>query len=296
MLYKSYQHIERLGTDAVEGILDGTVYVYTKVDGSNCVCWLGDDNALHVGSRRREITPNDDNAGCASYILSEPKYFELVKRHPNCYFFSEWLTRHTIKNYNSDAWKKPYFFDVLEITEDGTRYVPYEEYVPWFEELDIDYIPLVAKLENPTKEDINNVLEEAHFLQEEKGTNEGVIVKNYQYKNKYGRTTWAKVVRQQFKVSHKLKRVIDESNIEQSIVNEFCTPEFVEKEFAKIVNENNGCWNSKLIGKLLGVVWHTFIEEECWNIIKKYKNPKIDFKVLQGLVTIKIKEVKQDVF
>ena len=27
-----YQHVERLGNDEVQGILDGTVYLFTKLD------------------------------------------------------------------------------------------------------------------------------------------------------------------------------------------------------------------------------------------------------------------------
>lgn len=36
--------------------------------------------------------------------------------------------------------------------------------------------------------------------------------------------------------------------------------------------------------------------EESWNFIKKYKNPMINFKRLQGMVTAKIKEVKPELF
>ena len=42
MEFKPYQHIERLGTDEVEGILDGTIWVYTKLDGTNFNAFLND--------------------------------------------------------------------------------------------------------------------------------------------------------------------------------------------------------------------------------------------------------------
>ena len=38
------------------------------------------------------------------------------------------------------------------------------------------------------------------------------------------------------------------------------------------------------------------ITEEMWSILKEFKNPKIDFKILQNMATRKIKEVKKDLF
>ena len=37
MQYKSYQHIEKLGRDEVEGILKGKCYIQPKIDGTNSV-------------------------------------------------------------------------------------------------------------------------------------------------------------------------------------------------------------------------------------------------------------------
>lgn len=294
MNYKSYQHVERLGTDAVEGILDGRVYFQTKIDGTNAVLYLKDDNTLGVGSRNREIHLGEDNRGCASYLLSNPQYLELVKRHPNCYFFGEWLIKNHIKNYFPDAYKKLYIFDVLELTEDGGRYVTPDEYISWLEEFDIDYVPVEAVIDHPTQEQIDEVLRNAHFLQEGTGGNEGVVLKRYDYKNKYGRTIWAKIVRTEYKQEKsKPKENRSLEAIERQIVDAFCTPAFIEKEYAKLAIDG---WNSKMIPKLLGTIWHELIIEESWNIIKKFKNPTIDYKLLNALVIEQIKSVKRELF
>lgn len=55
MIYRSYQHVERLGTTETNGILDGTCYIFPKIDGTNATVWLGDDNTLRAGSRKREL-------------------------------------------------------------------------------------------------------------------------------------------------------------------------------------------------------------------------------------------------
>lgn len=35
MEFKKYQHVEKLSTSEVEGILNGTVYLFYKIDGTN---------------------------------------------------------------------------------------------------------------------------------------------------------------------------------------------------------------------------------------------------------------------
>ena len=51
-----------------------------------------------------------------------------------------------------------------------------------------------------------------------------------------------------------------------------------------------------MIPQLLGRVYHELIAEESWNVVKKYRNPTINYKTLQGFVTRKVKEVKSDLF
>ena len=77
--------------------------------------------------------------------------------------------------------------------------------------------------------------------------------------------------------------------------SQFITTAFVEKEYAKIVNEQ-GDWNSKLIPQLLEIVYHELVTEEIWNICKKFKNPTINFKTLNNMTINKIKSIKPEIF
>lgn len=60
MEFKKYQHIEKLGTTEVEGILEGQVSLFYKIDGTNSCIFLKDDNTLGFGSRTRELTLDKD--------------------------------------------------------------------------------------------------------------------------------------------------------------------------------------------------------------------------------------------
>ena len=85
------------------------------------------------------------------------------------------------------------------------------------------------------------------------------------------------------------------SVIEESIVEDFVTSAFVEKEYAKIVNNNDG-WESRYIGEFLNKIWYELINEEMWNILDKYKTPEIDFSLLRRMTINKIKYVKRELF
>lgn len=291
MQFERYQHIEQLGRDAVDGILNGTVYIFDKLDGSNVSVYLNDDGKIEVASRNKILTPDDDLHGVCKYVLSQTKFEKLLKTYPTLRLFGEWLTPHIVRNYKDDAWKKLYIFDVIE----GEQYFTYEEYTLLLLKFDIDFIPKIAKLENPTEEEVRQYQDKCKFLTAE-GYGEGIVIKNYDFVNKYGRTTWAKVVRPVAKAVIKLKPPINSNNIESDIVEKFLTPELIQKEQAKIVADVGFNFEPKLIPRLIQTVWYVFITEELFDALKKFRNPKIDFKILNKLVIEKIKTVKPELF
>ena len=111
--FVKYQHIEKLSNyDETEGILNGTVFVQPKIDGSNCCIWF-EDGVIHCGSRNRELTFDYDHAGFMKYIYdNKEKYLNLLNRFPNCIVYGEWLIPHTIKTYRKDLYNRFYVFAV----------------------------------------------------------------------------------------------------------------------------------------------------------------------------------------
>lgn len=301
MEFKKYMHIERFGTDEVEDIQVGECYVFYKIDGTNGSVWLDENGNIKTGSRTRELTLEKDNAGFYAYVLQNEKIKAYLKEHPNHRLYGEWLIKNSIKTYRDDAWKKFYIFDVSLEKEDHEELLPYEVYKGLLDRYELDYVPPMAILKNAKEEDFTNLLDKTgEFLVEEgKGNGEGIVIKNYAYRNKYGRQTWAKIVASEFKERHNKKKqakIVESTDlIEEKIVNEFCTKAFIEKEYAKIFNEK-GNWSSKYIQELLGRIYSEFIKEESWNIVKKFRNPTINYKTLNALVIQKVKETKQELF
>ena len=293
--YTKYQHIEKLGSGEVEGILDGTCYLFYKIDGTNSCVWYDDDSgSLRFGSRNRELSLEQDNSNFMRMMTTEPRlnamYMDLLNflcRHRNVIVYGEWLVPVNIKRYKDDAWKNFYVFDVYN--SDTGEYWNYDDYKRVFDEdyPNIKYVPLICKLENPTEEDIKSHLgETGNFLISE-GVGEGIVIKNYAFVNKYGRRTWAKMLTEDF-LTHKKgmraqKREAQEAgeSVERNIIK-MMTVDHVIKEKAKVMElRGSSTWESKFIHELLNRAFTEFFRDNWEIILKKYHNPTINFQTLK---------------
>jgi hypothetical protein len=296
MSFIKYQHLERYGNTEVEGIEVGTCYVFPKLDGTNGSVWW-DDGALRCGSRNRELSPDNDNAGFMNAMVVDKAINGLLDNNPYVILYGEWLVPHTLKTYNDDAWRKFYVFDVYDRNKE--RLLSYDEYSAPLIAAGINVIAPIAIIKNGTESHFTECLSKAHYLVKDgEGAGEGVVIKNYDYKNKYGRQTWAKIVGNEFKAKHHLEMgapVVGAEIVEEKIAAKYVTQALVDKVEAKIVNEMGG-WSSKYIPRLINTVWYDVVTEETWNFVKEFKNPKVDFKVLSHYVTAKIKELKKELF
>ncbi len=296
MGFLKYQHVERLGTLAVEGLLEGRCYVFPKIDGTNASVWWCPDNGLQGGSRNRHLEIDNDNNGFLASMLQAGEISGFLQAHPDKRLYGEWLIPHSLKTYREECWGKFYVFDVIA----DEKYMKYEDYQPLLEEHSVEYIPPIFIVEKPTEERLYNALKENNYLIEDgKGMGEGVVIKNYDFVNRFGRTTWGKIVSSEFKARHIKalgpREVKEKARIEDAIAAEFVTEAIVEKVYAKIVNDGDG-WTSKDIPKLLNIVFYDVVREEMWQIVKKYKNPTINFKYLQHAVFAHTKVYKPELF
>ena len=295
--FVKYMHLERFGTNEVDGIEFGTTYVFPKLDGTNGQVWIDDTGLVQAGSRNRVLSLNADNAGFLAWVNTQTNLGQYLRRNPNHTLYGEWLVPHSLKTYRDDAWRRFYVFDVFDHASGAM--IHYENYKDGLERHCIDYLPPIAIVRNGCYEKYERCLEKNTFgIQDGKGFGEGVVIKNYTWQNQYGRVTWAKLIANHFKEKHAAAMGAAEIGgkmLEEKIAEDFVTQHLVDKVHAKIALQHGG-WSSKMIGQLLGVVWHDLITEEIWEILKRHKNPKIDFKTLQRFCTMRIKELRSDLF
>lgn len=288
MKFQAYQHIERLGTDATDGILNGTVYVFPKLDGANASVYLNDNGEIEVASRSRPLKGDNDLRGLKDYVRSNPNFKAYFDKFPKHRLFGEWLVPHSIKNYIPNAWNKLYIFDVMI----GNEYIPYADYSKSIIEFDLVYIHATACLFNPSLDSLQSFVEDNNYLMQDGQIGEGIVIKNYDFVNRFGNIVWAKIVRPKHRHEQKVQRIATAST-ESLIVDKFLSPEFVAKEYSKLAVDG---WTSNLIPRLLGTIWYTFITEEIFNIIRKFHNPTINFAALNKLVLARTKQLLPDVF
>lgn len=104
MNFKKYQHVERYGTSAVDGIEKGECWVFPKLDGTNGSVWLGMDGKIRAGSRRRELSLEKDNQGFYASVLQDERIEQYLQKYPSHRLYGEWLVPHTLKTYRDNAW------------------------------------------------------------------------------------------------------------------------------------------------------------------------------------------------
>lgn len=303
MSFVRYPHLEKLGNVEVEAIEFGTAHVFPKLDGTNASMWMerNDDGWVErFGSRNRQLTIDNDNAGFMNAMVGpqgEP-YRDLLEHFPELRMFGEWLVPHTLKDYRDDAWRRFYIFDVYD--DSKNRFLSYEEYKPLLDQFPgIDYIPCIKIIKNGTREMFLYEINNARFmLKEEAKTAEGIVIKNYAWENKFKRQTWAKIIAGEFKDDfHKQWGPAEQENRpnEEILVDRIVTPQLVEKEYAKIVVENDG-WSSKSIPRLLETVFRCVVVEELYDCWKDIKHGTINGKSLRAFTYQRVKQLKPELF
>ena len=300
--YKKYLHVERLGSEECEGLLDNdTVYVTAKVDGSNgCVYWSEKAGRVMVGSRNFELSDAEDNAYFYAWMKSGADEAKLLcaycAAHPTRIVYGEWMGRDrfigAFKGYDKAALGKLLIFDVYDTTEE--RFLGEPE---WRDELSASglepyFIKLLAVLDHPTLDDVVAVAKTNDFLLE--GTDavgEGVVCKVPGWKNRFGHTAYGKVVLDEFVKQRKsASKSVD---VELEIVNGYMTDAELEKTVAKVctmVNADSFDPESrKMMGMFTSMCWKDLLIE-CPNWVKRMKNPTVDFGKLAGLCNARAKE------
>ena len=300
--YKSYLHVERLDKDECAGLLQGRVYVTAKLDGTNAVVWADENRGIHCGSRTRELSLDNDNAGFMAWMMQDTpgsiqeKIHFMCQDNPHLIFYGEWGVGRigAIKKYDKTAQNCLWFFDAYNRNAD--EYIHWDKLCELLDRYDLgNYkVELLATLDHPSPQDIVNLADNNHFLLDDDTVGEGVVCKNYDFINKYGRYTVGKYVLNTFK-PHKSSRVIAPGKVEQMFVDKYITVPELDKakakaalycgeEYDQIINKN------KFIGVFINIIWKDTLEENIVDFLKKQHNPVIDFNNLNSLCKLECRK------
>lgn len=296
-MFKSYQHIERWNSQDCEGLLDNdNLYIQAKVDSTNCSVWY--DGGVRAGSRKREVTPEKDNAGFANWVLNSEdteavRLRQFVTLNPNLRIFGEWMGTNKflgqIKDYTQEAKGHMYIFDVFD--DDTETYLDPADWQDMLAAYSLDpwFVKTLAILDNPTIETIAEFAQNNQFLLDNANhPGEGVVIKCYSWRNKYGRQQFGKLVLDEYKQAKKVskKAVLNPGELEMTIVDTYVTDAELAKTIEKVIvacdAEQFDYKNGKMMGMYISLAWKDLCEN-CSDWCKKFKMPVVDFAKLKGI-------------
>ena len=303
--FNRYVHVERYGRDEVAGIIDGTVFVQPKIDGTNASVWYdADRDHICAGSRKREITPEKDNAGFAEYIINSDDYVAQIIRdycykHPNLIVYGEWLGDPTngskmlgsLRKYLSKGF---FAFDVREMPRNDEtgrnlgyvhpRDVRYRDLTLL---LGSHFVPSTV-LDHPTIEQVTELAESNHFNLPDDVVGEGVVIKNYDYRDAYGNMQMAKIVLDEWRErQRKNRQMASLQGVETMFCDEVVTSAFLDKCRAKVSDKFRTEFDTKdkrHMGMFMSLIVTDAISEDTYDFVKRNRFPTIDFGQLKGLI------------
>lgn len=300
--FNSYEKVERIEKEECRGLLQGKSYIFEKIDGANSQIYF--DTNISYASRNRvlgigdKLLSGDSFRGFYNWIQENSiKLLDFFIVYPNVILYGEWLVKHTIP-YPAEFLSKFYCFDVMD--DKGKFAIPTD---PVWEHLQSIFnypivIPCDGIVENCSIEDLKKYLEmPSHY---DAPYREGIVIKNYNFINKYGRTPYGKLLNKDFmEVKGKTKKNIDPSELEVELTNTYCTKARVVKVCEKVRTKETlksddpaiyaepGVYaklEMKHIPQVMNIVFYDIITEDMNDMLKKFKYPTIDFKKFKFLV------------
>lgn len=265
-----YQHVaNKFNGVEVNGLLNGELIIQPKLDGSNCQMYK-QDNELRITSRNNILSLDNDNASCYKTLITQNKYKKFFEEYPNIKLCGEWLVKHHI-NYIEDSYNEFYVFDAIDMATENDHgqcdYLSYVELTILLDSYSIKYVPWLKLDAEDFKSKINIFFQEniefCNFLIDAEGPRgEGIIVKNYDYKNKFGRSTWCKLINENAykNKGRKIKssRIIDK-NKEESFVNNHISDHLFNKCYYKLATD--GILENEFIGEYVKLCQSDFIDD-----------------------------------
>lgn len=253
--HKKYTDIVRLGHKSTQGVLQEGDYITIteKIDGSNASFILDEDSPIGItcGSRNLKLSDSNNLNGFYFYVAQNINPSLLIE---NYRYFGEWLTSHKVQ-YKPEAYKKFYLFSIYD--ESVGEYLSDEI---------VKAESVKLGLSTPEYFYEGNYISFEHLLSFvgksnltlEPNTGEGVVVKNVNYKDRYGNQTFVKLVSESFAEIQKQKLPKDPSKLDvvMSLIQSVLTKPRVEKILMKKVDDGelDANYGIEDMGKILKLI------------------------------------------
>lgn len=228
---KKYMSVVRLGHKTTENVLQpgDPIIIQEKLDGANGSFKLEEDEIVAF-SRNERLTEQNNLQGFYEWTQT----LDANQLRSDVVYFGEWLTKHKI-NYG-DLTKQFFLFDLYNIEKE--KYIHFTEVKKEAERLGLNLIPVFYEGEYQSLEHLESFIGQT-ALGVKKG--EGIVVKNVDYQDVYGKQLFVKLVIDAFKEVQRIKKPKDPNfqSAEIEAVQSVLTTARVEKWIYKLIDEGS---------------------------------------------------------
>lgn len=266
---RKYNSIERFGKKGTQDVLEagGFIAITEKLDGANSSVRL-ENSEIKCYSRNTELNENETLRGFYSWASD---HFGDSDKNSGLILYGEWLCKHKLDyGENHDRF---YLFDVYHI--DKEEYLPLYDIKTTAEEYDLLLAPIFYEGEYKGLDHVQSFIGKSELGE----TGEGVVVKNYNYRNRFGEQPFVKFVSDEFAEATKVKKHnFNNSDPLTQYIETVLTEARVSKMIHKLVDENklNEDYAIEDMGTILkglgSSVFEDIIEEELDGLLKIVKS------------------------
>ena len=297
---KKYTDIIRYGKSSTKDVIKpgDIISITEKVDGANASFTRDEENVLGVSCYSRRLPLSIENTLQGFYGWVEDNIVPIKEHlHPNYRYIGEWTTPHKIK-YKEEYTRTFLLFSIWD--ENTEKYLSDEIVQSEADRLGLKTVEYFYYGEFISYEHMTSFIGKSNITKEP-NTGEGIVVKNIDYTNEYGKQIFVKLVSEKFAEIQR-QRLPKNPNIyekETAIIKTVLTKPRVDKLMHKLVDENEltreefVIENMKKIIKLLGNrVYEDMIKEES-EILGQIEENLLK-KQIGKILPLVIKEVLKD--
>lgn len=297
---KKYMDIVRYGKSNTKDVLNKGDYISIteKIDGANASFTLDEENPLQVSCYSRNKALNKGNTLQGFYGWINENIVPIKdKLNPNYRYIGEWLVKHKVA-YKDEYYKQFYLFSIWD--DKTEEYLSDNIVLEEAHRLDLNTVPYFYMGEFESYEQLTEYIGKSNMtLRPNEG--EGIVVKNANYKDKYSKQCFVKLVSEKFAEvqKQKLPKNPNVNSKEIELIKTVLTKPRVEKLMYKLVDENlitKEDFAIESMGKLLKLLGDRIIEDmikEEQDILGNIEDKKLKKNVGKILPSI-IKEILKE--
>jgi len=297
--HKSYMDIIRYGKKETQEVLNVGDYITIseKVDGSNASWSFDLDSPISVSCFSRNKTLDFKNNLNGFYQWVETKIQpQCDKLNPNWRYYGEWLKKHKV-SYLPEYYNNFYLFNIYD--ETTHQYLSDDLVESEAQKLGIETVEYFYKGEFIDFDHLMSFVGKSNKTLTP-NTGEGIVVKNVNYRDKFGRQMFVKLVSEAFAEiqSQKLPKNPKADEAVMELVKSVVTNNRVEKIIHKCVDDQelDEDYSIESMGKIIKIVSGKVYadcmkeESEIFEGIESQEIGKLFSKVIPSVIKNVLKE------